>query len=998
MNAEASSKRRIAILGGGVGAMTAAFELTNSPGWQDRYEITVYQMGWRLGGKGASGRNASLANRIEEHGLHIWFGFYHNAFQMIRQVYRECAEQGLTPGSPFREWSDAFGQQTRLTLMEHVEGEWKPWHVDFPNRPGLPGDDAVFKDQHEPSPWEYLLFLLDWMVGLYEETLQRAVRAPAAFLLAWTEQVLSDFGVGPDEPSLLHLARKLARRLPSDATRHPRLVHECITDLIGRFNRTLLEALDGLENASDLLRRVASLIDLGAASVRGMLVDGVISKGFASIDDRDFIQWLKSHGARHAHSALVLGFYDACFAYANGDPRRLSFAAGTALSGYLRMTFNYRGSIAWRMRAGMGDTIFAPLYLLLRARGVRFEFFQRVKNLGLSPDGSRIDRVDIDVQATLKHREYNPLVTVKGLPCWPSAPLCDQLKEGKELERYDLESSYTEWHDRLPVRVLRREEDFDDIVLGISIGALPYICPELIAARQDWRDMIDRVETVQTQALQLWVTKIAEELGWKAAPSEDKRALACSYVEPFDTYSDFSHLIEREEWRSEDSVRQVAYFCNCLPQEGPLPPPFSDPGFPAAQKERVRQHSVNFLRASLHPIWPLALTASGEFDWNILVDRNGATGPVRLTAQYIRANFDGSERYVLSVPGSTTYRMASGASGYANLFLAGDWTRTGLDGGCVEAAVISGRQASQAICGCPESIYSPLIDDTPVFRRRPSAPHLAAPSAEGIRSKWTSLLMAGMPPESLVLERNRAITATYAHWYRTAPAVLKWAGAAAFASHRVALALMPYSVPELVAPGDPLLHDVDLLRQTNNHVFADIGWAHLAFLSGEAGMDDIEAGLEPLTTHAGMLEGFRKIAHGKQDNLQSLIWEGNHALLQHEQAVVVQPHFSRLSQISDDVLSAITAMNFDAIGLHIDRRRFTSFYVYMWTFGLSRLMRTRSFPDIARFDHRWQWASGGVFRLWGELESDQVVVRSMSLLDFMNRFSSGSERFKASAG
>ena len=28
------------------------------PGWQDRYEITVYQMGWRLGGKGASGRNA----------------------------------------------------------------------------------------------------------------------------------------------------------------------------------------------------------------------------------------------------------------------------------------------------------------------------------------------------------------------------------------------------------------------------------------------------------------------------------------------------------------------------------------------------------------------------------------------------------------------------------------------------------------------------------------------------------------------------------------------------------------------------------------------------------------------------------------------------------------------------------------------------------------------------------------------------------------------------
>ncbi len=51
-------KQKIAILGGGVGAMTSAFQITSEPGWQDRYEVTVYQMGWRLGGKGASGRRA----------------------------------------------------------------------------------------------------------------------------------------------------------------------------------------------------------------------------------------------------------------------------------------------------------------------------------------------------------------------------------------------------------------------------------------------------------------------------------------------------------------------------------------------------------------------------------------------------------------------------------------------------------------------------------------------------------------------------------------------------------------------------------------------------------------------------------------------------------------------------------------------------------------------------------------------------------------------------
>jgi uncharacterized protein with NAD-binding domain and iron-sulfur cluster len=43
-------------------------------------------------------------------------------------------------------------------------------------------------------------------------------------------------------------------------------------------------------------------------------------------------------------------------------------------------------------------------------------------------------------------------------------------------------------------------------------------------------------------------------------------------------------------------------------------------------------------------------------------------------------------------------------SGFANLFLAGDWLKTGLDAGCVEAAVMGGMQASRAICGLPASI------------------------------------------------------------------------------------------------------------------------------------------------------------------------------------------------------------------------------------------------------------------------------------------------------
>ena len=58
----------------------------------------------------------------------------------------------------------------------------------------------------------------------------------------------------------------------------------------------------------------------------------------------------------------------------------------------------------------------------------------------------------------------------------------------------------------------------------------------------------------------------------------------------------------------------------------------------------------------------------------------------------------------MSVVGSTRYRLASDQSGFANLFLTGDWIRTGLNAGCVEAAVMAGMQASRAISGYPVMI------------------------------------------------------------------------------------------------------------------------------------------------------------------------------------------------------------------------------------------------------------------------------------------------------
>src|SRR5262249_29402696 len=73
---------RVAILGGGCASIAAAYDLTR-PELGGRYRVTVYQQGWRLGGKGASGRGP--AGRIEEHGLHLWMGWYENAFRLLRE-------------------------------------------------------------------------------------------------------------------------------------------------------------------------------------------------------------------------------------------------------------------------------------------------------------------------------------------------------------------------------------------------------------------------------------------------------------------------------------------------------------------------------------------------------------------------------------------------------------------------------------------------------------------------------------------------------------------------------------------------------------------------------------------------------------------------------------------------------------------------------------------------------------------------------------------------
>ena len=56
-----------------------------------------------------------------------------------------------------------------------------------------------------------------------------------------------------------------------------------------------------------------------------------------------------------------------------------------------------------------------------------------------------------------------------------------------------------------------------------------------------------------------------------------------------------------------------------------------------------------------------------------------------------------TDRYVTTPAGSVDSRLDPAGSGFENLVLAGDWTHSGIDGGCVEGAVISGERAAAGI-------------------------------------------------------------------------------------------------------------------------------------------------------------------------------------------------------------------------------------------------------------------------------------------------------------
>ena len=262
---------------------------------------------------------------------------------------------------------------------------------------------------------------------------------------------------------------------------------------------------------------------------------------------------------------------------------------------------------------------------------------------------------------------------------------------------------------------------------------------------------------------------------------------------------------------------------------------------------------------------------------------------------------------------------------------------------------------------------------------------------------WKALVDGLLTNQSCVFHRNLEISSRYAWIYKYLPAYFKWAGMAAFASHHVRLALFPFrldrrrtgyvDIPHSLGRQKALLlEDVNTIRATNNAIFDDIFWVHLAYGTAEDGIERLRALLGAERHYAPVLSGFERIDQGRrvlEDGTASaearrtavdLVWKGNVQLLEHEQHALVQPNLDRLSCAFARLFSIGSALSFEVRGARDEFSYFTSFYLYSLTRGIPQALGSHAWPRITRFDDRWGWIVTSIVPRFRRFDADVPLV------------------------
>ncbi|MDP4233248.1 MAG: NAD(P)-binding protein [Bacteroidota bacterium] len=767
-------KKKIAVLGAGMSALSAVHEMTNYDGWQDDYEITVYVRGWRVGGKTATGRGVNM--RIEEHGIHIMQGWYNNAFRLIQDVYAEREAKKLDPDCPIQTWKDAFIEDNGTLLMEYspTEGRWINWPMVFPGNDAVPGDgppltvwqlfdkalalalEAILGSPYQTGEEAWEKWILDLFFPPQSENIPalnadsplpkvsrggNTTTVVASTVLSGSNTVAAG-GVPSTRPhwwsgfvekieadykhvearvevKMLSHVHDLVKEMAQHETGTPIVSatgvphHETIIEGLDHFIEWLLHGVKERLMEDNKIRRIVTMLEFMVVNMKGILKDVydpvTHELDFERIMKYDYREWIAMHGA----SQRVLAFpitrfmYTGIFQNEYGDDLTGGrVAAGTALR-LTTLAFGYKGAFVFKFRCGTGETLITPIYQVLKARGVKFKFFQRVHDIHHSDTGE-IERITIADQVTLKNpgAGYDPLVPFKGFQCWPAEPLYDQIDPDQaramQAKNVDLENSWSDWTD-VKARVMTKGTDFDEVLLAIPVSALKSITTEIMEHDISWKEMIENVKTTQTQSMQLWIKPNLSELGFDLnawGMRDDSEPNTVCYQDAMYSWIDMSLIIDCEDWDASNKPGFLVYFCGALRDELEIPD-FSDHGFPLQELRRVQNSSEQWLIDNAGIFWPNATLNEIPmgFDFRKLIHPSNpnASSYQRYFSQFFKANVDPSVRFTLSVPYTKQYRKKPDESGYKNLFLAGDWTNYGANAGYIEGAATSGLLAGQAM-------------------------------------------------------------------------------------------------------------------------------------------------------------------------------------------------------------------------------------------------------------------------------------------------------------
>jgi uncharacterized protein with NAD-binding domain and iron-sulfur cluster len=705
------SIKRIAIIGGGPSGLSTALHLTNEPGWQSKYDICIYQLGWRLGGKGATGRDPKHGWRIEEHGIHGFCKFYFNTWPMMQTTYRELNDANRAV-LPCKRIDKAF-LPSSLTYL--VTNENKAWHSCTDHLPGGEG-----------APWGPGKVELSWkaiVVGLIDQMLARGRTGDPA-RLQHKDLIHPEAENDSEHPSLIHKAIKALRTKILSAN-WDELDDEAVGKLLTGAVKDLESLRKHLGGFFKFLTKTFNIghsqtlttLDLYWAVLVGIVTDELWRNDLDVVDHLDFREWLGSHGANDhtLNSPLAMTVANILFAYPQGDstqPPQLS--AASWLNWFLRSAVG-KGAYFYFMASGTGDTVISPLYLVLKQRGVRFEFFHKLMDIETSKakDGLSVEKLIFEKQAQPK-RNYDPLVKMpapKGWKVWPNEPRWSLLEHGKEDQANGI--NFESWSGPsgagATTRVLSRgaagDDGFDYAVWAMPTSIIPLVGDD--AMQKAWAPVVQKLTTTMTQSVQFWLTRTTPEMGWPLPKGDPKTARYASATlpNPLNGMTDFSDLIDFENWPA-DGPKALIYLCSQLQPNG---------NTHAEDIARVKANHASSLRlfgTFLEDARPSgrAQNTPQEIDFNLLYDPSpGNTGVQRLNYQYHRVNTDPTEAYVQANPGSASARMFPWNCGFTNLVPAGDWIYTGFNIGSFESAVTGGKLAAFALSG------KPGIKDIPGF-------------------------------------------------------------------------------------------------------------------------------------------------------------------------------------------------------------------------------------------------------------------------------------------